>query len=324
MYNQPEVALEQYGLTAERITRGRGAFICETQQGIKILSIYKGSEERAKFLKTILDYINQMGMETEQIQQTQNDGVISKDASGTEYILKSYCAGSESNPNDKEDTVGAVRKLAQLHNITAAYCEPIPEFMELEKSNLVKTQTKHKNELSKVRNFIRKKKRRADFEYGFLDLYPYYIEQAENSLKLMEKLWEQNNHKILCHGDYNYHNILKLSNNEYEIINFESCNLNTQLWDLSNYMRKILEKNSWDIFLGDIMLSEYTEHRNLNSNELKLLGAIMLFPYKYWKIANHYKNTNKPWLVPRDMEKLQSLIMQEENRKKYLKLIFNL
>ena len=36
--------LEQYDIRVLRLLKGRGAVLCETQEGIKILKEYKGSE----------------------------------------------------------------------------------------------------------------------------------------------------------------------------------------------------------------------------------------------------------------------------------------
>ena len=47
MYNQPEVALEKYELTVSRIIKGRGAYICDTGIGQKLLVPYRGHEQRA-------------------------------------------------------------------------------------------------------------------------------------------------------------------------------------------------------------------------------------------------------------------------------------
>ena len=44
MYNQPEVALEKYELTVSRIIKGRGAYICDTGIGQKLLVPYRGHE----------------------------------------------------------------------------------------------------------------------------------------------------------------------------------------------------------------------------------------------------------------------------------------
>ena len=57
MYSQPETILDQYELTVNEITKGRGTYICDTNQGMKILTPFRGSKERAEFLEKILQYL---------------------------------------------------------------------------------------------------------------------------------------------------------------------------------------------------------------------------------------------------------------------------
>ena len=42
MYNQTEVALEQYELEVKKIVKGRGAYICDTNKGVKMLMPFRG------------------------------------------------------------------------------------------------------------------------------------------------------------------------------------------------------------------------------------------------------------------------------------------
>ena len=50
MYNRVNQILEQYPLTVNQTGKGRGAALCDTDQGLKILKEYSGSEARADFL----------------------------------------------------------------------------------------------------------------------------------------------------------------------------------------------------------------------------------------------------------------------------------
>lgn len=57
MYYQPEAMLEQYDIEIKQITKGRGVFCCETDQGKKVLAPFRGSAERAKFvLRNIMQH----------------------------------------------------------------------------------------------------------------------------------------------------------------------------------------------------------------------------------------------------------------------------
>ena len=59
LYNQSEALLEQYDLDIKQITKGRGAYICDTSQGLKLLIPFRGSKERAAFLREVLKHIEQ-------------------------------------------------------------------------------------------------------------------------------------------------------------------------------------------------------------------------------------------------------------------------
>ena len=113
MYNQPEVALEKYELTVSRI-KGRGAYICDTGIGQKLLVPYRGHEQRACTLRDTLAFIQRNGMDVEQISQTKEQCIISRDNCEDAYILKDYRAGRECSTDDDS---GGSRALAQLHNI---------------------------------------------------------------------------------------------------------------------------------------------------------------------------------------------------------------
>ncbi len=41
MYYQPEAMLEQYDIEIKQITKGRGVFCCETDQGKKVLAPFR-------------------------------------------------------------------------------------------------------------------------------------------------------------------------------------------------------------------------------------------------------------------------------------------
>ena len=96
-----------------------------------------------------------------------------------------------------------------------------------------------------------------------------------------------------------------------------------QVTDLSNFMRKMLEKNDWNEELGFSLLESYEKVRPLTACEYKQLYIILLFPEKFWKIANHYYNSHKAWLSGRDIDKLDKVIAQEDLRVGFLEKLFS-
>lgn len=77
MYNQAEQLMEQYPLTVTETAKGRGALICITECGEKILKEYKGSAVRAEILHDVAEYLNKAGIKT--------DGIIKNDRGGVSF-----------------------------------------------------------------------------------------------------------------------------------------------------------------------------------------------------------------------------------------------
>ena len=86
----------------------------------------------------------------------------------------------------------------------------------------------------------------------------------------------------------------------------------------SGSLRKILEKNNWSVSLGLSILAEYEKNRPLNADEKRYLYARLLYPERYWKIANAYLNKRKSLPPRRQLEKLDALMVIEADRMEFL------
>lgn len=101
------------------------------------------------------------------------------------------------------------------------------------------------------------------------------------------------------------------------MINFVKLKVGSKIEDIYTFMRKIIEKNEFDIDLVDNMLKQYQSINRLEDTELKILQVMMDYPFKLWKIANSYLNSGKTGYALKNREKLDKFIMMED------KMIFN-
>ncbi len=99
---------------------------------------------------------------------------------------------------------------------------------------------------------------------------------------------------------------------------FEKTGPDIQVRDLYLFLRKILEKNKWSFAMGMKILSAYERVKPLNDLERRYLYARILYPERYWKIANAYLNKRKSLPPRRQMEKLRALLQLEVNRNEFL------
>lgn len=316
MYNQPEVALIKYELEVKSIVKGRNAYICDTDKGLRLLLPYSGSNERVELLYDILKEIRNKGMVIEQIYKTIEGEFKSSDESGTEYILKDCYQGDEFRVGNISDMTAAMELMARFHNIT----EQIDKKFEV-KEEVSNEYRRHFRELVKIRNYIQTKNKKNDFERIFLRVQKEYIDMAKESVDAISN-YDNYIGCLWCHGQFNHHNVIVTSHG-MRLINFENMCYCTPLLDISNFVRKMMEKSDWNIDVWRCLMTSYEMYRPLNECDHELLYYMMKFPEKFWKISNHYYNSNKAWVSRRDIDKLNKIIEQETKRLSFLQKAFS-
>lgn len=322
MYNRPEQVLEQYELEIKSVSKGRESYICDTSQGIKALKVYKGSKERAEFLTEILEYLKGQGLIVETVARTREGSPVAVDVDETKYLLSTSFSGSECDTKNREDMLESVSRLGELHKAAASFQGEVPEFVKTEKDSLLLLYEKHNRELNKVKNYIRAKKKKNEFEVMFAGQYDGLMEKARTVTSLLKKIEPDENVFGFCHGDYNQHNVI-FSRQGAAIVHFDSFSYDVKVSDLANFIRKMMEKNNWNTGLGMDLIRAYDNVRKLDKQELRYLYLYLAYPEKFWKIANHYYNSHKAWLSGRNIEKLERVIEQEGAREQFLQMLFN-
>lgn len=325
MYNRVNQVLEQYPFVVEQTHKGRGALILETDQGLKILKEYNGSEGRADFLYKILTFLAENGQKrVDCIVKTKEERTIAIDTDETVYMVRDWYEGRECDSKNRDDIQKSVRQLADIHNTFHSFPEEVPEFLVAPPDQLLMEYEKHIRELKKVKNYIGCKKKKNDFEMEYARHCDRFLEQAARvTAGQRADLGTDSGAQELrgmCHGDFNHHNVI-FSKEGISVLNYEKAVFDVQAADLGNFMRKIMEKHNWNLGLGMDMLDAYSRLRPLGAAELRQLYFRLAFPEKFWKISNHYYNTSKAWVCMRDLEKLMRVEEQEEAKERFLKVM---
>lgn len=314
--------LEQYDIEVLRTRKGRGAILCDTSQGCLIFKEYTGNEQKIALQDRVLRQIEENGrVGVEQILSNKDGNLLVKDNDGVSYVLKTWFEGRECNIYDRTECLEAVRLLAALHNSM----EKVECDSSMPISDPAREYEKHNRELKRVRKFLCKKGQKTWFEICLQDAFDGFLKQA---LEITQE-WQEYSHLsegqpecgCLCHGDYQYHNIIKCDGAWY-IINFEKCIRDNPIRDLYLLLRKLLEKSNWSIPMGRELLSAYEEIRPISAYSRIDLYYRLAYPEKFWKIANFYYNSGKAWIPERNLEKLNKLLDQEIQKQEFLDTVF--
>lgn len=333
--------LQQYDLDIIRTVRVRGAILCETRQGTRLLQEYRGAENRLLQVQKVLQELeNVSGLALDHIICNREEKAISLDEEGTPYIVKEWNSGRECNLMNESEVLQGVRLLGQLH---LGFRRIDGSFFK-EADDICVEYGRHTAELKRARNYVKKVRHKSDFEVELIHSFDCFYEQAEEAVRLLENrrrrpvsmpvtapckrgaeapaAGTEGNGELqyLCHGEYSQHHILY--DGEFAMVtDFMGMERNIQVSDLYYFMRKTLEKQGFQGNMGERMLEVYDQILPLTGEDRRYLYVRFLFPEKYWKQVNHYFNSNKAWIPGKNTEKIRMLERQEPERKKFLEML---
>ncbi len=313
--------LQHYEGELLEVRRGRGAWICEYSDGLRLLKEYRGTQKRLEFEETILEGLKEQGISAvDQYVRNREGEILTTAEDGTKYILKNWFRDRECNLKERREILTAVSWIARLHlafrqvvwneewNLGSILPPALSDEMQ-----------RHNREMKRVRQFITRKRKKNEFELcvigNFAEFYAQALE-AQNGLELLGKSQEQVQ-PFLCHGDLNQHHVL-MRGSGAAFIEFSQMHLGEQMADLYHFMRKVMEKHGWNEYLGLSMLDTYDAVQPISARERRCLYYLFLYPEKYWKQLNYYNSSNKVWIPEKNVEKIKNLETQQELKMKFL------
>lgn len=340
--------LEQYDVTLLRTWKGRSALLCDTEQGLKIIREYTGPIEKLCVLEALGMRLKEAGFFTDCILRTKEGALFARGRDGGVYIVKDHYEGRECSVTDSSDCVRAVRQLAQLHLHLSVppsdvirplvqkppaqeeSCMPPEEEKPAYRFRMfdpVKEYERYNRELKRIWKHLRNKSDKTDFEVFLLHHYPFFMEQAEEALSLFRDakvgaFYRQEEERgVLCHGDFQYHNILFTDGGLF-VMNYEKCMMDVQIRDFYLFFRKVMEKNGWNIYTGRQLLEAYDAVKPISEAEKYQLYLKLCYPERFRKVVSYYYNSGKAWIPAKNREKIDRLLGQEDARKSFLKNLF--
>lgn len=323
MEDKLEEVLKQYPCEVRTRRRTRGAFLLETDQGLRLLKEYSVSQARIEFEERIKQLLGQQGgLLVDYTYKNNREEYFTKDNYRNNWVMRRWYAGNECDIRDQRcvlrcaSYLGRLHALMQLGNEEGESC--------IRKESVQQEMERHNKELKRVRSYIRSKKQKNEMEICLLGSYDLFYDQACLAQTLLqesgyEALWQETLEQgKVRHGSYSYHNVIFVGK-DLAVTNFDRAEIGIQVRDLYDFLRKVMEKNGWQAELGKSLIDAYDRERKLEETERRVLYAMLLYPEKYWKLVNFYYNSRKSWMSSKNLEKLLRIRAQEEKRACFLR-----
>ncbi|WP_300350021.1 CotS family spore coat protein [Clostridium sp.] len=314
----------QFNMKIEKMKPKKGVFYLKTNKGERCLKKINYGTQKLLFVYGAKEHLAQNGFKNvdRYFLNTEDEpyALVNEDL----YTLSNWIGGRECDFTNIDEVKLATIKLAELHEASKGYDPPENSKLKTDLGRWPYLMEKRGKALEKMRGMARKKNLKKDFDLLYITNIEFYKELAIRAAKVLNSSEylrlcdEAENEKVFCHHDYTYHNIIIGEDNEVNIIDFDYCKREIRTYDIANFMKKVLKRVDWNIEYAEAILDAYNSVSPLKEEEYKVIYAFLLFPQRYWRLANRYYYNEVMWGENIFLNKINNIINEKERYVKFI------
>lgn len=314
----------QFGIKIESIKPNRGVYYVKTDKGVRCLKKINYGIQKLLFVYGAKEHLLNNNFMSVDRYFLNVDGLPYALVNEDIYTMSEWIEGRECDFQNKEDLVIAAVNLAKLHNASKGYEPPENSKLKTDLGRWPHLMDKRIKALDRMKDMARKKGSKTPFDLNYIKIVQFYKDLGRRAMAVLGdsqymdicKITEEE--KSFCHHDYTYHNIIINGDNNVNVIDFDYCKREIRIYDISNFMIKVLKRVDWNIEYAKIILDAYNSVSPLMEEEYKVLFAFLLFPQRFWRLSNRFYYNEVNWAQNTFNKKIDELM---EEQKSYLKFI---
>lgn len=314
----------QFNIKIEVIKANKGVYYLKTNKGERCLKKINYGPQKLLFVYGAKEHLIKNGFDcVDRYYLNIEDepyALVNEDL----YTLSEWLNGRECDFHEIEEVKLAAKTLAVIHEASKGYDPPENSKLKSDLGRWPHLMSKRIKSLDKMRDMIRKKSSKSNFDLLYLKSMEFYKELGRNALNTLTTseynvfCVEAEENKSFCHHDYTYHNIILAEDNKVNVLDFDYCKREIRTFDISNFMIKVLKRVGWNVEFAKEIIKSYSEVSPLKDGEYKVLFAYLQFPQRYWRLANRYYYNEVNWAQNTFSNRLEAIINEQEEYLKFL------
>ena len=307
----------QFNIKIETLKPNKGVYYVKTNKGEKCLKRINYGAQKLLFVYGAKEHLMNNGFSNVDKFHLNIEGepyaIVNEDL----YTLSEWIEGKECDFHDIEEVKKAATTLAKLHKASKGYDPPENSKLKSDLGRWPHLMEKRIKALDKMRDMIRKRSNKTNFDLAYIKSVDFYKDLGKRALSTLNNSEYLNicelteNEKSFCHHDFTYHNII-LNEESVCVIDFDYCKREVRAYDISNFMTKVLKRVEWNFEFAKEIIEAYNEIYSLKDNEYKVIFAYLVFPQRYWRLANRYYYNEVNWAQGTFLTKLENIIGEKE------------
>lgn len=314
----------QFDIKIESIKPNKGVYLLKTDKGTKCLKKINYGTQKLLFVYGAKEHLIKSGFTKVDRYCLNVDGnpyaLVNEDI----YTLSEWLDGRECDFRNREDLVKAAKALAYLHLASKGYEPPENSKLKTDLGRWPNLMEKRVRSFDKMRDMGRKKSTKGNFDLNYIKTMQFYKDFGKRAINVLSdskyndlcSIAEEE--KGFCHHDFTYHNIIIDKKDDVNVIDFDYCKREIRAYDISAFIIKVLKRVDWNIEEAELIINSYNEVSPLKEEEYRVLFAFLLFPQRFWRLANRYYYNEVNWSLNTFNNKLEELISEQEKYTKFI------
>ena len=309
----------QFGMKILELKPKRGVYHAITDKGDKCVKKLNYGQQKAVFVYGAKEHLINNGFPyVDKCDLALNDDPFAT-VNDDLYTVSSWIRGRECDFHNIDEVKVAAKTLARMHECSKGYDPPENSTLKTDIGRWPKTMEKRIKSFDKMRDMCRKKNSKTDFDMAYLSNMEYYKNLAKQAVDIINESdyfvlsAEAEESKVFCHHDFTYHNIIMGDDSNVYVVDFDYCKREIRAYDISNFMVKVLKRVDWNMEFADAILESYNEVVPLKDNEYRVIYAFLMFPQRFWRLANKYYYNKSNILQNNLVRKVNDIVEERES-----------
>lgn len=307
----------QFNIKIESLKPNRGVYLLKTNKGMKCLKKISYGTQKLLFVYGAKEHLINNGfprVDKYCLSVDENPYALVNDDI---YTLSEWLDGRECDFRDREEIVKAAQNLAYMHLTSKGYEPPENSKLKTDLGRWPHLMDKRIKSFEKMRDMARKKTSKTVFDISYIKVVDYYKQMGKRAVSVLEDSEYMSECQIaeeekgFCHHDYTYHNIIIGNDDSYNIIDFDYCKREVRIYDISTFMIKVLKRVDWNIDYANSIIEAYNSVDPLRPEEYRILFSFLLFPQRFWRLANRFYYNEVNWPLGTFSNKIDELINEQ-------------
>lgn len=314
-----EIEIErQFDIKIESLKPNKGIYYLKTNKGPKCLKKINYGVQKLLFVYAAKEHLINNGFATVDRYCLNVEGAPYAIVNEDIYTLSEWIDGRPCDFYNTQDLIDATKALARLHIASKGYEPPENSKLKTDLGRWHKLMEKRVKSFDKMRYMSRKSTNKTSFDINYVKNVDFYKDYGKRAINVLDnsKYYDLCNvaeeEKGFCHHDYTHNNIIIDKENNVNVIDFDYCKRELRVYDISNFIIKVLKRRNWDIKYANIIIDTYNEIDPLTEEEYKVLFAFLLFPQRFWRLSNRYFYNEAGWTKNIFDKKIERLIEEQE------------